>query len=65
MNEILTSGAVGGLPQESPTRDSHRDDDASMAMDDSKNRLSPGLTDNQCGQSRNNYSYPETEEVNC
>lgn len=58
----LFKGAVGGLPPESPTNREHHDSPMDQ-MDDSRNRPSPGLTDNQCGPSRNLYSYPETEEV--
>lgn len=32
-------------------------------MHDSKNRLSPGLNDNQSGPTKNLYSYSDTEEV--
>lgn len=51
-------GAVG-IPQASPTRDSHRG--SPMTMDDNKGRQSPGMTDN-C-QSRNMFSLQEAEEV--
>lgn len=34
-----------------------------MAMDENKSRQSPGMTDNQSGQSRNMFAIPEAEEV--
>lgn len=34
-----------------------------MKMDENKNQQSPGMTDNQSGQSRNMYAMPEAEEV--
>lgn len=51
----------GVLHQGSPTRDSHRD--SPQTMHDSKNRMSPGLNDNQSGPTKNLYSYSDTEEV--
>lgn len=54
------SGAVG-IPQASPTRDSHRG--SPMMMDENKSRQSPGMADNQSGQSRNMFSQQEVEEV--
>ncbi|CRK97337.1 CLUMA_CG010730, isoform A [Clunio marinus] len=50
-----------GIPQASPTRDSHRG--SPLTLDENKSRQSPGMTDNQTGQSRNIYSMPEAEEV--
>lgn len=34
-----------------------------MKMDESKNQQSPGMADNQTGQSRNMYTMQEAEEV--
>lgn len=53
-------GAVG-MPQASPTRDTHGG--SPMTMDDNKGRQSPGMADSQNGQSRNMYSTQEAEEV--
>lgn len=56
-------GAVG-MPQASPTRDSHRG--SPMTMDDNKGGQTPGMSDNQSGQSRNMFAIQEAEEVrNC
>lgn len=57
---IICSGAVG-IPQASPTRDDNRG--SPMKMDESKNRQSPGMADNQNGQSRNMFTMQEAEEV--
>lgn len=54
------AGAVG-MPQASPTRDTHGG--SPMTMDDNKGRQSPGMADSQNGQSRNMYSTQESEEV--
>jgi hypothetical protein len=49
------------MPQASPTRDDNRG--SPMKMDESRNQQSPGMADNQTGQSRNAYTMQEAEEV--
>ncbi|CAH1719545.1 unnamed protein product [Chironomus riparius] len=58
-DECWNDSAVG-IPQTSPTRDSHRG--SPIAMDENKSRQSPGMTE-QSGSSRALYSMQEQEEV--
>jgi hypothetical protein len=57
---FICSGAVG-IPQASPTRDDNRG--SPLKMDENKSRQSPGMADNQTGQSRNMFTMQEAEEV--
>lgn len=60
LHSFLVSGPVGNN-QQSPTRDSHRG--SPLTLDENKSRQSPGMADNQNGQSRNMFALQEDEEV--